>query len=476
MISGGSGETIDPRLAFNNTDQARCFSLYDTLLSSVAGGHYAPALAEEVSSNHNATLWTFKVRQGVTFHNGKPLTADDVVWSIKASWGSTKNTVRLGLEPFIDFAGARKLDKYTVQVPLRRGLAEFPTIVSQYPLSIVPEGTTDFNKAVGTGPFMLESFTPGTRSTFKANKNYWQSGTPYVDELDINSSFTDNDAQLNALLAGDLDVAPGVPQALAKANAASKQLVLGNVIAPGFLAPTMHITKPPFTDVRVRQALRLLAQREEAVARALDGYGTPGNDVAGQTLKYYASGLHRAQDVEQAKFLLKKAGQENLTLELFTADIVGGQNEIAILYANQASAGGVKVNVRVLNPATYYTPASPGGAYPTKAFSMNNWQSGMPCLSYVYLTADLPGAPYNEQGWGGTANNQALYSAMAETDPTRAAAKWQHVQELQFNEGGYIIMANFNNLDAYSPSVRGVQSTSAGPCNNYNFSRGWLAS
>jgi peptide/nickel transport system substrate-binding protein len=363
-----------------------------------------------------------------------------------------------------------------VEVPLHRGLAEFPTIVSQYPLSIVPEGTTNFNKGVGTGPFALESFTPGTTSTFKANKDYWQSGTPYVDKLVINSSFTDNNAQLNALLAGDLDIAPGVTQALAKANAASGKMVLGNVTAPGFLAPTMHITKPPFTDVRVRQALRLLAQREQAVSSGLDGYGTPGNDVAGQDLKYWASGLHRDQDVEKAKFLLKKAGQEHLTLELFTADIIGGQNELAVLFADQASAGGVKVNVRVLNPATYYTPASAGGAYPNKAFSMNNWQSGMPCLSYVYLTADLPGAPYNEQGWGGKANIQAIYSAMAETDPTKAAAKWQHVEELQFNEGGYIIMANINNLDGYSPSVRGVQTTAAGPCDNYNFSRAWVVS
>jgi len=252
--------------------------------------------------------------------------------------------------------------------------------------------------------------------------------------------------------------------------------VLGNATAPGFLAPTMHITRPPFTDVRVRQALRLLAQREQAVSIGLDGYGTPGNDVAGQDLKYWASYLHRDQDVEQAKFLLKKAGQEKLTLKLYTSDIIGGQNELAVLFADQASAGGVKVNVQVLDPATYYTPASPGGAYPNKAFSMNNWQSGMPCLSYVYLTADLPGAPYNEQGWGGKANIQAIYSAMAEADPTKAAAKWQHVQELQFNDGGYIIMANINNLDGYSPSVRGVQTTAAGPCNNYNFSRAWLVS
>lgn len=107
---------------------------------------------------------------------------------------------------------------------------------------------------------------------------------------------------------------------------------------------------------------------------------------------------------------------------------------------------------------------------------MNQWANGMPCLSFVYLTANLPGAPYNETGWGGPAVDKILYDAMAELDPSKAQDKWHAVQELQFNQGGYIITNNVSNLDAYSKRVRGVQSTSAGPCNNYDFSVGWLAS
>lgn len=329
LPTGGNAETIDPRTAVANPDLARCYALYDPLFRSIPGGKAAPALAVEATSNAAATLWTLKLRKGVTWHDGKPFTADDVVYTIKSSWGSTKNSVNAALTPILNFKGTRKIDDYTVQVPLYHGLAEFPAMVTQWALSILQNGTTDFGKGVGTGPFVFKSFTPGTQSVFTANKNYWDSGKPYVDELVINSSYTSVNTQLNALLAGDIDIAPQASPTLAIANAKADRIVLGNQMAPGFFAPSMHIDKPPFTDPKVRQALRLVADRRASLSQALDGFGTVGNDVAGQTLQYWASDLKRDADPEQAKSLLKSAGQENLNLTLYTADLVGGLNSLA---------------------------------------------------------------------------------------------------------------------------------------------------
>lgn len=475
LVSAGSAETMSPLTAVANPDIVRVYALFDPLFKSVAGGKFAPGLAEEGSSNANATRWKLKLRKGVTWHDGKPFTADDVVYSVKSSWGSSKNAIYPAIAPLIDFKNARKLDTYTVEIPLFQGMAEFPQMTSGWPFLILQEGTTDFNNPVGTGPFAFKSFEPGVNSVFTANKSYWVSGVPYVDELEVNSSFAEDTARFNSLLAGEIDIAPQVPQALAQANSTSGRIVLGNQPAPGFLAPTMHVDDAPYSDVRVRQALRLLADRKAAVKTVVDGFGTVGNDCPGQTLQYWASDLHREYDPEKAKSLLKAAGQEDLSVTLYSAPVVPGVDEAAILYANQAKAGSVSVNVKRVDAATYYSPASPGGGYPTKPFSVNQWSTGMPCLSFVYLTALVTEAPYWETGWGSKSEDKVLYEAVAESNPSRAEEKWHAVQQMQFDEGGYIIMLNITNLDGYGTNVRGVKTTSAAPCDNYNFSEGWLA-
>jgi peptide/nickel transport system substrate-binding protein len=237
----------------------------------------------------------------------------------------------------------------------------------------------------------------------------------------------------------------------------------------------MIVDRAPFTDVRVRQALRLLADRTALVSEALAGYGTPGNDCPGQTLQFWAKDLKRTRDPEKARSLLKAAGKENLSLTLYTADIIPGMNETATLYAQQAKDGGVNINVKVVDPSIYYSASSPGGNYLLKTFSINNWTTETSSMALFYLSALYKDAPYNETHWTSPAADQLLFDALADTNDASAEQKWHAVQEKQFNEGGYIITNNFNWLDAYAPKVRGIHTTSAGPCNYYDFKRAWLA-
>jgi peptide/nickel transport system substrate-binding protein len=475
LVSAGSAETIDVRKALNFPDYVRLFNLLDPLFFAAAGGLVKPGLVEEATSNKDATVWTLRLRDGVTWHDGKPLTADDVLYTIRASWGSKMSNIYSFAVTVIDFKKLRKIDNLTVEVPLLLGIAQFPSVTFTQNTFVIQNGTTDFSKVVGTGPFKLESFTPGTQSVFTANRNYWQSPEPYVDTLIINSSYPNDNARLNALLAGDVDIVPTVPQALAKANAASGRIVLGNAPGPAFVAPTMIIDRPPFTDVRVRQAMRFLADRQAMALEGFDGYATPGNDCPGNTLQFWASSLHREADPERAKSLLKAAGQEKLALTLYTADIIPGMNETATLYAQQAAAGGVDISIKVVDPAIYYSAASPGGNYLLKTFSINNWTTETSSMALFYLSALYKSAPYNETHWSSTSADNLLFDALAETNDAAAEQKWFAVQELQYNEGGYIVTNNFNWLDAYSTKVRGIQTTALGPCNYYDFKTAWLA-
>jgi peptide/nickel transport system substrate-binding protein len=238
---------------------------------------------------------------------------------------------------------------------------------------------------------------------------------------------------------------------------------------------TMRVDQEPFKDPRVRQAMKLIPNRDTIVSSALDGFGTPGNDAPGNTLQYWASDLKVAHDPEKAKALLKEAGKESLAVKLYTAGVIAGMNETATLFAQQAAAAGVTVTVANDDPATYYSEGSPGGTWPNKLFSVNNWIIGQGSLPLFYLSALQKTAPYNETHWNDPKGEKLLDAALADGNPDTASEKWHRVQELQYNEGGYIVTSALNWVDGYAPSVRGVHTTEAGPCNYWDFKSAWLA-
>ena len=476
LLSLGSSESLNILNPGPIPDYIRLFQLLDPLFFQGPHGLMSPGLATEASANSDFTVWKLKLRDGVVFHNGKPFTADDVVFTIQHSWGA-KNGLNYNLyKPIIDFAGVRALDPLTVEVPLLKSIAQFEQLCFTQASHIIQEGTTDFSQPVGTGPFVYQSFTPGSESVFTANRNYWRSPEPYADTLIIDSSFTSDPARLNSLLASDLHILPSVPPALARAQEASNKIVLGNQHGSGFLLVSMRVDQEPFKDVRVRQAMKLIPDRQAIVNSALDGFGVPGNDAPGNTLQYWASDFKAEHDPEKAKSLLKEAGHEGLAAQLYTSNVLAGMNETATLFSDQASAAGCKISVVNDPPETYYSEGSPGGNWPNKTFSMNNWIIGQGSLPLFYLSALQSGAPYNETHWNNAESDKLLAAALADGNPNTANEKWHAVQEMQVKQGGYVVTTALNWVDGYAPSVHGIQTTEAGPSNYWDFKSAWLQS
>jgi peptide/nickel transport system substrate-binding protein len=379
----------------------------------------------------------------------------------------------------IDFKGVKKRDNLTVEVPLLVPVAELPTLLTFYNYLVVPNGATISEQArnpVGTGPFKFVSFTPGTQSTFAANPHYWQSGLPYVDKLVVNSSFTDSTAQMDALLAGDIDVFTQVPYTLAKENASNSQIRILNSAGSNWYQVCMRINHEPFTDVRVRQAMRLIADRPEIVAAGLDGYGTIGNDLEGDYCEHFASQLHRSQDIDQAKSLLKAAGKSDLTVTLPVAAAAPGLLESATVYAQQAKAAGVTVKLQTVSASSYFTPA---GGYLSRPFGLDYCASSWPSLTMTYRAQFTKSAPYNDTAWGfqpgGAAAGALLAQAIAELNPAKAEQLWYEVQLQQFNEGGSIDFAQANYVDAIATNVQGLQTTKAGYLNDWHLLGAWFS-
>ncbi len=485
MLTLGAAENLFPGTAVPNPDVARGFSLYSFLFYPNEGDNLyplVPGLAMSAEPNADATVWTFKLRDGVVWHDGKPFGANDVVYNIVQLWSDpTKNYSASFLAGLVDFKGVKAVDNLTVEVPLVVPSAQFPTIFAWFNFGILQEGATPESTAanpIGTGPFKFQSFTPGQKSVFVRNENYWEEGKPYVDTLVIDTSFTDNNAMLNALLSGQLNLLVGPALQQVAQQVSSKQVqILQSSTASNTYAFGMRVDEGPFADNRVRQAFKLMTDRQALVNGALAGFGSVGNDLQAPNTEFFAADLESPFDVEKAKSLFKDAGVAGSTFELPVANVLPGMVESSTIWAEQAKAAGINIKLKTLQPGDYWTTA--GGAY-TRPFSIQVAQA-LPSLTGQYRSLIQKGAPYWDTHWGdqkpdGAQANDLILQAEATLDPTKAKDLWTQVQQQQIDQGGYVVWGWLPYIDFAANNIRGLKASSALPFNNFRFQDGWIES
>ncbi|MGE5134149.1 MAG: ABC transporter substrate-binding protein [Gemmatimonadota bacterium] len=464
LTGGSSSDTLDPHKSLTYLDTSRLQSLYQPLVQLNALAQVEYVLAESITPQRGSlSEWVIRLRPGVTFHNGRDFTADDVIFTFQRVF--TGNfTGKFGLGP-IDLRNTRALDKRTVLVKLTKPFASFVQQLAAfwYTLYVAP---ADLNPArpVGTGPFAYQSFTPGQRSVFVRNPHYWKPGLPYVDTLTI-IDFSDNTTLQDALVTGVIHGAGALdgPQIAALATTGGVRTVASK---SGEIIPfTMRVDQPPFNDVNVRQAMRLLVDRPQMIDSALDGYGVVANDVFSPYDPGFDHSLVRpAQgDVQQARFLLKKAGREGLTVTLTTSAVATGTVAMATVLAAQAKAAGVTIKINNVPSGVFFGPS-----YLKWEFAQD-YYNYYPYLSQV-AESMLDGSPFNETHTG-NARYQSLYDqANATASPSLRAEILHEMQTFDFTQGGYIIPAFIDTLDAYSDKITGYTPAKVGqPLSNFDF-------
>ena len=460
-LTGGSGsDTLDPHKGLTYLDTARAQSLYQPLLQLTTAAQTEFVLAEDISPRKSTAEWVIKLRPGITFHDGKPLTADDVIFTLRRIL-SQKLVGSTPLGP-VDAKGLKALDKHTVLVPMTSPYGSFvDQLAYWYYLYVVPVG---FNpkQPNGTGPFKYQSFTPGQRSVFVRNPNYWKSGLPYVDSVTI-IDFSDSASLQNALTTGVIHGAGALegPQISVLKTTSGVQTVVSRT---GAITPfTMRVDQAPFNDVNVRQAMRLLVDRPQLINSALNGDATVGSDVFSPYDPDFDSSLHRSQDIAQAKFLLKKAGHQNLTVQLVTSAVATGTVAMATVLQQQAKAAGVTINLKTVDPTTFFGPN-----YLHWTFSQDFYNYS-PYLAQVAQSM-LPTSPFNETHWSLPHYVSLYHQANVTADPAVRKQIKQEMQLIDFNEGGYIIPAFIDALDAYSTKITGYAAARVGqPLSDFDF-------
>jgi peptide/nickel transport system substrate-binding protein len=469
ITGGSSSDTYDALNAVTQTDWARIMQVYQPLFEFDQNANSIPCLAEEMTPNADATVWTIRLRAGVTWHDGKPLTPEDVMYTFRRIL-DPKNPLpgALIIAP-VDKANMKKIDAQTLQVGCTSPFSNFPEAVTTigYVL-IVPDGYDPKAPPNGTGPFMADTFTPGQQTTLKRFPNYWQSEQPYLDKVVI-TNYPDETAQTNALASGQVDVVNTLSTDILSALTSQGKKTL---ISPGggWTPFTMRVDIPPFDDVRVRQAMRLIVDRQQMLELVFAGNGSIGNDVFSIWDPDYNTQLpQRTQDIEQAKSLLKAAGREGLTVELRTADVAQGVVKASQVFAQQAKAAGVTVNLVKTPVGDYY-----GTSYLKYPFAMDYWWYTF----YLPQAAEtiIPGAVYNETHWNDPRTNSLYEQALATVDAAKRTEIVHELQKIDYDEGGYIIPYFPPVIDGYAPNVNGLVLSKVGsPLNQYAFKNLWLS-
>ena len=352
-----------------------------------------PLLAESWSPNKDGTVWTFKIRKGVKFHDGSPMTAKDVVASIDRIADPANGSNALSaLKGVLSKGGAKQIDDFTVEFHLDAPNGNFPYTLStdNYNAIIIPaDYSGDFeSKMIATGPFKLEKYTPKVGASFVRNDDYW-GGKALPDRVEI-SFYDDYQPQILALQGGQVDFIQQVPilQAAGILNDPSVDMLP----IPSIAHQQVHMRtdKDPFKDKRVRQAIALCLDREKIVQGLMKGKAQIGNDspFAGAYPSSDKSVPQRKKDIAKAKELMAAAGMADGFEVTLTTEKYLEIPDYAVIIQNAVKEIGGKINLNVMDQGAYYGDA---------VYGKSNWlDSDMGITDYghrgvpnVYLTAPL---------------------------------------------------------------------------------------
>jgi peptide/nickel transport system substrate-binding protein len=432
-----------------------------------------PVLATSWTPNSTADVWTFKIRQGVKFHDGSPLTADDVVYTYKLQTNpkSTANALSAfggALTP----DGVQKVDDYTVAFHLTAPNGNFPYLTSSdnYNMIIIPNNYDPAkwqSSFIGTGPFVLKSYTATVGASFTRNQQYWgPKALPAATEFTFYKNQT---PAIPALTSGSIDVLGQF------AVTGGEQLLTGGYTVSKLKSSahrelSMRNDQAPFTDPRVRQAIALTINRPDIIKALFKGYADLGNDspFAPVFPSTDTSVPQRAQDIAKAKSLLSAAGHPNgFTTQLVTEDFLEIP-QYAQIVAQAAKSIGVTINLKVESSAAYYGKATFGNSDWLDA-TMSLVDYGHRSVPNVFLGAPLE--TYNAKTGTGTWNaahfNNAQYNKLAAqyiatSDLSTQRSIAGQIQTLLLNETPIIYAYFYNYLSAWAKNVTGPYPTAIG--------------
>ncbi|MGI8968794.1 MAG: ABC transporter substrate-binding protein [Chloroflexota bacterium] len=424
------------------------------------------------------SVWTFKLRQGVKWHSGAAFTADDVVATFNRLVDPKVNSAGLSAyKGILSPGGIKKVDTHTVRFHLDRGYVDFPYLVSAltYNAAILPKNYKigDFAKGhVGTGPFILEKYTPKVGATYKANPHYWAKGLPYVKGVQL-KYFADQTSTVLALQGGAIDIYPNVPYQGSQALFADSKLTIYKNPGSSYREFHMRVDQKPFNDKRVRQAVAYSLDRPALVQGLLKGLGQLGNDHAFAPVFPLSAVTkkipQRKQNYAKAKALLAAAGHPHGLDVTLTTENYLEIPQYAVFIKQQLQPAGINVTLNIEDQNTYY---GTGANQPWLSVPMGivDWAPrGVP--SQVIDPAYLTGGIWNSAHFSDHTYDNLVNGSDKELNHATREAMILKAAKIQNDEVPAVIAYWLQDLSAARKNVHGLPK---GPAPYPDFSRVYL--
>jgi peptide/nickel transport system substrate-binding protein len=450
---GSTTDSLDPSTHNNGFSQNLLYSYSNHLFEIDNNGKLAPELVESYESTDGAKTWIFKIRKDVVFHNGKTLTPEDVIASINHHRGeNSKSSAKSIVEGIVEL---KKTGSHEVTAKLNAGNADFPAMMSDYHLNILPErdGKLDWEAGYGTGGYIIDKYQPGVRANFKRNPNYFKSDRAHFDEVEI-IALLDTTARQNAIINGEVHAINRVDP---KTVHLLKRIPTLDILET---TGTLHYTFPmrvdtkPFDNYDLRMAVKLSVDREKMVKKILLGHGALGNDHPISTANAFHNDdlAQRAYDPDKARFHLKKAGMEGATLNLSTSDAAfAGAVDAALLIKDSAAKVGLNINV----------VREPKDGYWSNVWNKKQWTAcywgGRPTEDWMFKSAYIASAEKNDTAWRKGPKverfNQLVEMAVSETDRAKRRTMYYECQAIINDDGGALVPMFANYIHGVSKKI-----------------------
>lgn len=430
---GSTTDGYDPGLWDQLYVQTFAAARHNYLIEIAADGSLVPEIAESWDSADGMT-WVFKIREGVSFHSGKAVTPDDVVASINHHRGEASTSAA---KPFFEAVTDIKVDGANVVITLNAANADFPFLMSDYHVPVMPgaDGKIDVTSTDGCGGYIVESYEPGVQATLNRNPNYWKSDRAHFDQV-VLLTILDPAARLNALMTGEVDAIDQVDPAsiglLESRGVANILSISGNA---HYVYP-MDARAAPFSDNNVRLALKYAFDRQELVDKILAGHGSVSNDnPIGPANRYFNPDMEaKIYDPDKAKFYLKEAGLDKLEVTLSAANAAfSGAVDGAVLISEKAAAAGITITVDRVPDDGYWD-----NVWMKKPFCASYW-GGRPTEDQAFTIAYASGAEWNESFWEHPRFNELLVAARSELDDAKRREMYHEMQHIVSFEGSTLI-------------------------------------
>ena len=443
----GPNDTFDPILFTSNIDYVRGRMCYGSLTRITDDLGYEPELAEEVIPNRNATRWTFKLRRGVEFHNGKTLTADDVIYSMNRHIGA--NTLSKAAPMVGMVTRWEKVNDYEVRAHLDSPNADLPIALATFHFKIIPDGHNDFSNPVGSGPYRIKEFKPGVRCIGTRFGNYWGEGG-YLDELET-YGIADSVSRLNAFLAGDVDGIANMPAQAIEQVKNTPGRDVWSVESGRYLNVAPRQDLPESSNPDLWRTLQYLQDRKRIVKSVMKDEGTLGNDhpIGPAYFDHSPSIVQRELDPDKAAFHFKRSGLGNTPIEIIAAEVGPGAVEQCLYIQREGRKIGMNIDVKQVTTDGYW-----GAVWLKAPICVSAWAM-RPTANIMLTQAFLSTAEWNETRWKNERFDQLLVAVRAVTNAKKRREMYHDLQVMIYEENGMSIPAHLNFINGVASHLKG---------------------